>query len=60
MPLAQDGRLRLGDPVSAYLPSVPGGDRITLAGDGHVNLSLSCASTATVGPSSVTIPAGPS
>ncbi|WP_307787362.1 serine hydrolase domain-containing protein [Streptomyces musisoli] len=29
--LAQDGRLRLGDPVSAYVPGVPGGAHITLA-----------------------------
>ncbi|MGW5541378.1 serine hydrolase domain-containing protein [Streptomyces sp. NPDC003998] len=29
--LAQDGRLRLGDPVSAYVPGVPGGDHITIA-----------------------------
>ncbi|MGW7440023.1 serine hydrolase [Streptomyces sp. NPDC054849] len=29
--LAQEGRLRLSDPVSAYVDGVPGGDRITLA-----------------------------
>ncbi|MEU6310461.1 serine hydrolase domain-containing protein [Streptomyces sp. NPDC047014] len=29
--LAQEGRLRLDDPVSRYVPGVPGGDRITLA-----------------------------
>ncbi|MER5870326.1 serine hydrolase [Streptomyces sp. NPDC002044] len=29
--LAQDGRLRLGDPVSAYVDGVPDGDRITVA-----------------------------
>ncbi|MER6064781.1 serine hydrolase domain-containing protein [Streptomyces sp. NPDC001792] len=29
--LAQDGRLRRGDPVSAYVPGVPGGDHITIA-----------------------------
>ncbi|MFF7976306.1 serine hydrolase [Streptomyces sp. NPDC007905] len=29
--LAQDGRLRLSDPVSAYVPGVPGGAHITLA-----------------------------
>ncbi|MDX3538457.1 serine hydrolase [Streptomyces sp. MB09-01] len=29
--LAQDGRLRLNDPVSAYVAGVPNGDRITLA-----------------------------
>ncbi|WP_432014755.1 serine hydrolase domain-containing protein [Streptomyces cucumeris] len=28
--LAQDGRLRLSDPVSDYVPGVPGGERITL------------------------------
>ncbi|WP_078860868.1 serine hydrolase domain-containing protein [Streptomyces sp. NRRL F-2747] len=31
MLLAQDGRLRLTDPVSAYVPGVPNGERITLA-----------------------------
>ncbi|MGW1891497.1 serine hydrolase domain-containing protein [Streptomyces sp. NPDC002004] len=29
--LVQDGRLRLSDPVSAWVPGVPGGDRITLS-----------------------------
>lgn len=29
--LAQDGRLKLDDPVSAYVDGVPNGDRITLA-----------------------------
>jgi D-alanyl-D-alanine carboxypeptidase len=29
--LAQDGRLRLSDPVSDYVPGVPGGDHITVA-----------------------------
>ncbi|MFG2980449.1 serine hydrolase domain-containing protein [Streptomyces sp. NPDC048258] len=29
--LAQDGRLRLSDPVSAYVPGVPGGGNITVA-----------------------------
>ncbi|MFD3328786.1 serine hydrolase domain-containing protein [Streptomyces sp. NPDC058701] len=29
--LAQDGRLKLSDPVSAYVDGVPNGDRITLA-----------------------------
>ncbi|MCY0951130.1 serine hydrolase domain-containing protein [Streptomyces sp. H27-S2] len=29
--LAQDGRLRMGDPVSAYVDGVPDGDRITVA-----------------------------
>ncbi|MFI1765901.1 serine hydrolase domain-containing protein [Streptomyces sp. NPDC020800] len=29
--LAQDGRLRLTDPVSAYVPGVPGGGHITIA-----------------------------
>ncbi|MDF3299490.1 serine hydrolase domain-containing protein [Streptomyces tropicalis] len=29
--LAQEGRLRLDDPVSAYVPGVPGGEHITLA-----------------------------
>ncbi|MFF4101619.1 serine hydrolase domain-containing protein [Streptomyces sp. NPDC001903] len=31
MLLARDGRLRLTDPVSAYVPGVPNGERITLA-----------------------------
>ncbi|MGE7386341.1 serine hydrolase domain-containing protein [Streptomyces sp. NPDC004126] len=31
MPLAQDGRLKLTDPVSAYVPGVPDGARITVA-----------------------------
>lgn len=31
MLLAQDGRLHLGDPVSAYVPDVPGGKHITIA-----------------------------
>ncbi|MFF8941358.1 serine hydrolase domain-containing protein [Streptomyces sp. NPDC014864] len=29
--LAQDGRLRLSDPVSAYVPGVPNGEHITIA-----------------------------
>ncbi|MEV4159583.1 serine hydrolase domain-containing protein [Nonomuraea dietziae] len=29
--LAQDGKLRLGDPVSAYVPGVPNGEHITIA-----------------------------
>jgi D-alanyl-D-alanine carboxypeptidase len=29
--LAQEGKLRLGDPVSKYVPGVPNGDNITLA-----------------------------
>ncbi|MGW4562177.1 serine hydrolase domain-containing protein [Streptomyces sp. NPDC004561] len=29
--LAQEGRLRLSDPVSAYVPGVPGGTHITIA-----------------------------
>ncbi|MFF5205842.1 serine hydrolase domain-containing protein [Streptosporangium sp. NPDC000396] len=29
--LAQDGKLRLSDPVSAYVPGVPNGDHITIA-----------------------------
>jgi D-alanyl-D-alanine carboxypeptidase len=29
--LAQDGKLKFGDPVSAYLPDVPNGENITLA-----------------------------
>ncbi|MCZ0991509.1 serine hydrolase domain-containing protein [Streptomyces diastatochromogenes] len=29
--LAQDGRLRLSDPVSAYVPGVPDGEHITIA-----------------------------
>ncbi|MFI6355593.1 serine hydrolase domain-containing protein [Streptomyces sp. NPDC050743] len=29
--LAQDGKLRLGDPVSAYVPGVPDGEHITIA-----------------------------
>ncbi|MFF1470728.1 MULTISPECIES: serine hydrolase domain-containing protein [Streptomyces] len=31
MLLAQHGRLHLGDPVSAYVPDVPGGKHITIA-----------------------------
>lgn len=31
MLLAQDGRLALSDPISAYVPGVPGGENITLA-----------------------------
>lgn len=29
--LAQDGKLRFGDPVSAYVPDVPNGEHITIA-----------------------------
>ena len=29
--LAQEGKLRLGDPVSKYVPGVPNGDNITIA-----------------------------
>ena len=29
--LAQDGKLKLSDPVSAYVPDVPNGDNITIA-----------------------------
>jgi D-alanyl-D-alanine carboxypeptidase len=31
MLLAQEGKLRLGDPVSSYVPGVPNGDHITVA-----------------------------
>src|SRR5699024_6941672 len=29
--LAQDGKLKFGDPVSAYVPNVPNGENITVA-----------------------------
>lgn len=29
--LAQDGKLRLSDPASAYAPGVPGGEHLTIA-----------------------------